>query len=174
MIRAVIALSMSAASAGGFAAGSDSATLRSAAPWWEKVTVTVPAAGANPSCSFTSSAARARECGVEDSGALGDIAAGAGQLTKITFERRFLPGLAAPAHDVLADGEILLGAQVLKLAIGGDGRVARCNIVAKAGDMTPDYGCREVAAEKFEAGAREAAKTGYLTVLVYAHTENLS
>ena len=68
MIRAFIALSLISASAAGIAAGlapAKSAALNTAAPWWEKVTVTVPPGGEAPKCTFTSSNGGNEACDVE-------------------------------------------------------------------------------------------------------------
>lgn len=179
MIRAVLALSLISASAAGFAAGSAPfrpAKLTTAAPWWEKVTVTVPPGGEAPKCTFTSSNGGTEDCDVETDGkALADAGPDQGQLTKITFERRFDPGATAPDNPPLSGGETLLGGQVLKLAIDGTGKVASCHVVAKAGDMEPDYGCKDAAAERFAAAAgTSATRGGYMTVLVYAHNEQVA
>jgi hypothetical protein len=42
--------------------------------------------------------------------------------------------------------------------------------------MTPDYGCKDAAAEKFEASAAKATATGregVMTILVYGHAEHV-
>lgn len=176
MVRAFLAFSLLSASAAGFAAGSISPKLAAAEPWWEKVTVTVPPAGSNTSCTFTSSSASAPEqCDVANQNLIADDErGGTDELTTITFERRFAPGVTEPDNQQLAAGETLLGGQVLKLAIDGSGRVSGCSVVAKAGDMEPDYGCQDASAEKFAASASRTGKTGFMTVLVYAHKEALT
>ena len=45
----------------------------------------------------------------------------------------------------------------MALAIDSAGSVKGCKIVATGGDMTPDYGCKEATAERFEASAAKAA-----------------
>ena len=179
MIRAFIALSLISASAAGIAAGlapAKSAALNTAAPWWEKVTVTVPPGGEAPKCTFTSSNGGNEACDVETDGkTLAEAGPDKGQLTKITFERRFDPGATAPDNPPLSGGETLLGGQVLKLAIDGTDKVASCRVVAKAGDMEPDYGCKDAAAERFAAAASGSSERGgFMTVLVYAHNEQVA
>lgn len=139
--------------------------------WWEKVTVVVPAGG-EASCTFTSSREGAgKQCDVDaPAAALADAAPDPGQTTTITFERRF--ALAGGDADTgIGAGEMLLGGQVMKLAIGNDGKVASCKIVERADGMEPDYGCAEVAGEHF---AESRNSEGLLTVLIYAHSEQLS
>jgi hypothetical protein len=58
----------------------------------------------------------------------------------------------------------------MKLAIGADGTVAGCKVVEQAEGMETDYGCAEATAERFAAGA---AREGYLTILIYAHSEEI-
>ena len=156
--------------------------LVSTSPWWEKVTVTVSGDGDPRSCHYESSmvATGAQKCDVEgQTGALATSGSGTkDEFTSITFERRFSPtnqldrGGAQP-------GDTLLGGQVMALAIGADGAVRGCRVVASAGDMTPDYGCEEAKAERFQASASTSDVAGsprqaYLTVLVYAHAEKVA
>ena len=54
------------------------------------------------------------------------------QYTRITFERRFSPG-AQPDKPALQAGELLLGGQVMALAIDGKGAVEHCQVVATSG-----------------------------------------
>jgi hypothetical protein len=154
--------------------------LVSTAPWWEKVTVTISGDGNPRSCHYESSrlATGTQECEVE--GQAQSIKASASgtpdEFTSITFERRFSPG-SEPDKGSVQLGDTLLGGQVLALAIDASGAVRGCKVVASAGEMTPDYGCAEAKAERFEAGASRNAETprqGYLTVLVYAHAENVA
>jgi hypothetical protein len=73
-------------------------------------------------------------------------------------------------------GDTLLGSQVMALAIDGAGAVKGCQIVSKSGSMTPDYGCEEAKAERFEANAGQSAEQslqGYMTILVYGHDEHV-
>jgi hypothetical protein len=152
-------------------------TLVANTPWWEKITVTVNDDGNAHGCEYqTSLAGAAQSCDVSgDSKALAAGAGGPkGAYTRITFERRFSPG-SAPDTGKLHAGDTLLGGQVMALAIDGSGAVNGCRVVAKSGGMTPDYGCAEARAEKFETSARSAVPStqGYLTILVYGHSEQL-
>lgn len=153
--------------------------LESSASWWEKVTVTIAGNGEARSCRWESSLQpnNAQDCDVV--GAKARTAkgiSGDGQLTRITFERRFSPG-ARPAADQLAVGDTLLGRQDLALAIDGRGQVKACRIVSTAGSLTPDYGCDEAQAERFQAsmsGAKPSAqREATMTILVYGHAEHL-
>ena len=157
-------------------------TLNASAPWWEKVTVTIAANGNPQACEYVTSHAggKATECDVvgADSATVAAAASDTpGQQTKITFERRFIPGQSQPTQADVGPGESLLGGQVMALAIDEGGSVKGCKVVAKAGSVTPDYGCNEVAAEKFQASAGEGsvpAAQGYMTILVYGHAENVA
>ena len=76
----------------------------------------------------------------------------------------------------LQPGDTLLGGQVMALAIDGAGAVKGCKIVATSGSVTPQYGCTEASAERFEANAHAAnagAHQGYMTILVYGHSEHV-
>jgi hypothetical protein len=99
-----------------------------------------------------------------------------GEVTRITFERRFTPG-QAPAKPDLAVGDTLLGGQILSLAIDPHGAVKGCEIVAASGAMRPEYGCADAQAEKFQASAGAAQhaeqRNGYMTILVYGHSEHM-
>src|SRR4051812_39108653 len=157
VIRAIAALALLTASAHSLAASNSkkSDALSSTAPWWEKVTVTIAGNGKAQSCRYESSLRpnAGAECDVtgdQASLAEGSGASSKSDLTRITFERRFTPGLQAAKAD-LQPGETLLGQQVMALAIDAAGSVKGCKIVATAGAMTPDYGCKDAAAEKFEA-----------------------
>src|SRR4029078_8921109 len=129
------------------AATAQSPALQSSNPWWEKVTVTITGDGTPRSCSYETSVANAKPgaCAVEgDAAAIGASSNGAkSQLTRITFERRFIPSGVQPTEMLMKPGDTLLGGQVMALAIDGEGAVAGCKIVAQTGDMTPDYGCAE-------------------------------
>lgn len=179
----VSSLSLAAAPASKPAAKAASAAaadvLESSAPWWEKVTVTIAGNGEARSCRWESSLQpnNAQDCDVV--GAKAQAAKGRssdGQLTRITFERRFYPG-AKPATDQLAAGDTLLGRQDLALAIDARGEVKGCRIVSTAGSMTPDYGCDQAQAERFQAsmsGAKPSAeREATMTILVYGHAEHL-
>jgi hypothetical protein len=176
VIRAIAALALASAST------QPTATLTSNAPWWEKVTVTVTDDGKARSCQYESSlgAGKAQDCSVVGSQAAAtktsSSAAGKDQYTRITFERRFSPG-AKPSAPALQPGELLLGGQVMALAIVGKGAVEHCQVVAPTGSVTPQYGCDEASAEKFEASATSvktaAAREGFMTILVYGHSEHV-
>ena len=153
--------------------------LVSTASWWEKVTVTISGDGTPRSCHYRSSlvGTAGQACDVEAKASeLGASKSGSNdELTSITFERRFSPTVRPEAAKVEA-GDTLLGGQVMALAIGADGAVRGCRVVASAGGMTPDYGCDEAKAERFQASATTADEIaqGYLTVLVYGHAENVA
>ncbi len=170
----LIALAATAASA------TTSPALVSTSPWWEKVTVTVSGDGNPRSCHYESSltGAGAQQCEVDGStGALAQSGSGTkDEFTSITFERRFSPTATIDKGGV-QPGDTLLGGQVMALSIDAAGAVSGCSIVAAAGDMTPDYGCEEAKAERFQASASDApasARKAYLTILVYAHAENVA
>ncbi len=153
--------------------------LKSSAAWWEKVTVMVAPDGNPKSCSYVSSSKPQTATACEVSGSTGDAGAGPGgskdEYTRITFERRFNPG-GRPDSEVGA-GDTLLGSQVLALAIDRAGAVKGCQIVSKSGTMTPDYGCDEARAERFEASvagsADDQSLQGFMTILVYGHDEHV-
>lgn len=179
MFRAIAALALASTSA------QSPATLTSANSWWERVTVTVSDDGTTHSCRYETSLqpAQGQDCSTEDGAnakMLGASASGGqqsakDQYTRITFERRFTPGMT-PKAETLAPGETLLGGQVMALAIDARGAVKHCRVVATSGAVTPQYGCDDAAAEKFEASAGEAkasARDGYMTILVYGHSEHL-
>lgn len=156
--------------------GGSTETLSATAPWWERLVVTVGDEGEARACQFETSIepGQQRPCDVERASS---AKAGQGlpeQVTRITFERRFSPA-ASLADSEVAAGDNLLGKSVLALAIGADGKVLGCKVIA-AGGMRPDYGCKEAAAEKFEAsagsGGEVAARVATLTILVYAHEED--
>jgi hypothetical protein len=148
--------------------------------WWEKVTVTVASEDEQPVCTFSSSHQALQPCDIEaKAGALAGAGPEKGQVTKVVFERRFEPGAVQPQEAELAAGEMLLGGQVLKLAIDGSGKVSKCDVVSTAGDLKPDYGCAQAVQERFAAGAgggaaQAAALSGYMTVLIYAHSEQVA
>ena len=195
MIRALAALALLTASSFSLAATSNSGTtvksteksassdvLESGTPWWEKVTVTILGNGETQSCRWESSLQpnNGQDCDVSGpkSAAVGKKGhSSSEQYTRITFERRFSPG-AQPASDKLAVGDTLLGRQDLALAIGANGQVKGCRIVSASGQMTPDYGCEEAQAERFQASASKApeavsAREGTMTILVYGHAEHM-
>lgn len=147
------------------------------APWWETVTVTIAADGKAQGCEYrTSTLPGAKACDVVGPAQAGDAGGAKDQYTRLTFERRFRPAAGGIAEDTLPSGDTLIGRQVLALAIDAKGAVAGCKIVAATGDMTPEYGCKEAAAEKFDASAasdRGQARAGYMSILVYGHAEHV-
>ena len=152
--------------------------LVSTAPWWETVTVTIGGDGQAQGCEYrTSALPGAKACDVDAPGGTGESAGAKDQYTRLTFERRFRPAGEGLSDDQLPSGDTLIGRQVLALAIGADGAVSGCRVVAKTGDMTPEYGCEQAAAEKFEAAAHSstqpAARQGYMSILVYGHSEHI-
>jgi hypothetical protein len=157
--------------------------LNSTAPWWERVTVTVTDDGQTQSCRYETSVSpqATKDCSVAGTGAsLAKASSSSGakdQVTRITFERRFSP-TATSTLSSLGPGETLLGGQVMALAIDGAGAVKGCKVVATSGSVTPQYGCDEAATEHFEASAtsanaRTAQHQGYMTILVYGHSEHV-
>ena len=98
-----------------------------------------------------------------------------GEVTRITFERRFTPG-AQPVKPDMQTGDTLLGGQIMALAIDGRGAVKGCKVVAASGAMKPEYSCDDATAEKFQAsvgGAEKIERQGYMTILVYGHSEHM-
>ena len=152
VFRAITALALASTTA------QSPATLTSSAPWWEKVTVSVTDDGQTQSCRYESSLQpqAGKDCTV--SGAQMTAAKSSGPakdgVTRITFERRFSPG--AKPDMVLQPGETLLGGQMMALAIDGRGAVTGCRVVATSGSVTPQYGCTEAQAERFDASATAA------------------
>ena len=179
VFRIITALSLASASA--LATASTPAALNSTAPWWERVTVTVTDDGKTQSCRYETSLqpTSATECTASTVGASKVDASAVikDKVTSITFERRFTPG-ATPQAETLKAGETLLGGQVMALAIDSRGAVKNCKVVATSGAVTPQYGCDEAAAEKFEASAKSSPsasthREGYLTIVVYGHSEQV-
>jgi hypothetical protein len=67
---------------------------------------------------------------------------------------------------------------VMALAIDPRGEVMTCKVVSESGSMRPQYGCAEATAERFEASAGSMRTTkppreGYMTVIVYGHSEHV-
>jgi hypothetical protein len=181
IVLKVAALVLAAASA------AQSPALVSNVPWWEKVTVTLTGDGKAQSCKYESSlrVAPQNACEVSDAKELAASSDGSNssagskeEVTRITFERRFQPGVAAPVDTNLNPADTLLGQQVMALAIDQHGAVKGCKIVATQGDMTPRYGCDEAKTEQFEASGPKTAATeprlGFMTVLVYGHEEHVA
>ncbi len=152
--------------------------LSSTAPWWERLVLTLGDEGETRTCTYQTSLipGETKACEVTGATAGADEASTEGlpeQLTHLTFERRFSPDAAMDEGEVAA-GDTLIGKSVLVLAIDAQGNVRGCRVVATGG-MKPDYGCKEAAAEKFEASATNApvaTRVSTLTILVYAHDEN--
>jgi len=147
-----------------------------ASDWWEKVTVTLTGDGKPQACTYEASAQSksSADCDVVGGGSRGFAAKAGGaqgQLTRITFERRFHSGITLPAA-ALHPGDTLLGREVMKLAIDAGGKVSGCKVVSTAGEMTPDYGCAEASTERFEASA--ATREGFMTITIYGHNENVA
>ena len=177
MFRALAALAVASATT------TAPSALTSSVPWWERITVTVSDDGNTRSCRYESSLKPrdSTSCDVVGSGGASVRSAAASgakdQYTRITFERRFSPG-AKPNMEALQPGEVLLGGQMLALAIDAKGAVTDCKIVQRSGTLPPQYGCDEAAAEKFEASASSLhalapMREGYMTVLVYGHSEHV-
>lgn len=153
--------------------------LVSSSAWWEKVTVTMDGDGTPEACLYESSLSptKPESCDVDSSQA--SLARHAnsskGEVTRITFERRFNPG-EAPKKPDLQIGDTLLGGQVMSLAIDHAGAVKNCEVVAASGAMRPEYNCDDAQAEKFQASVGSAQaehRQGYMTILVYGHSEHM-
>lgn len=174
MFRAIAALALASASA------QSPATLNPTAAWWERVTVLVADDGHAQSCRYESSLQPngGKECTVDSSQAAAAKSAGAkDQFTRLTFERRFTPG-AKPDIEQLQPGERLLGGRLMALAIDAKGTVKNCEVIATSGSVTPEYGCSDLAAERFEAsvgGARAGStpREAYMSIIVYGHSEHV-
>ncbi len=174
MFRAIAALALASASAHSHAA------LNSTAAWWERITVLVADDGQARSCRYESSLQPngGKECTVDASEAATAKSEGAkDQFTRLTFERRFSPG-AKPDIEQLQPGETLLGGRLMEVAIDAKGAVKNCAVVATSGSVTPQYGCDDLAAEHFEASVRGARagsgpREGYMSIIVYGHSEHV-
>lgn len=175
MFRAIAALALASTSA--VSAG----TLTSTSPWWERVTVLVSDNGETQSCRYESSfqPAAGKDCTVDGAQATAAKSSSAGsksEFTRITFERRF--SLGAKPDMALSPGETLLGGRLMALAIDGKGAVKDCQVVATSGSVTPQYSCADLSAERFEAsaarpgGATAGQREGYMSIIVYGHSEH--
>jgi hypothetical protein len=181
VIRALAVLALLTSSIPSVAAAPTKASepkLSPTASWWEKVTVTIAGDGKTQSCRYVSSISASKDCDVTgDPKSLGaDGSAPRSQFTRLTFERRFEPGGAVAIERGLETGDTLLGRQVMALAIDSAGAVKGCRIVARSGDMAPEYGCKDAAAERFQAAAPRTGGDGHegmMTILVYGHEEHL-
>ena len=154
-----------------------SPALESAAPWWERITVTVDDKGKQQGCRYETSEAGAADCGKEmaESIQAGGKQGSAGLYSKVTFERRFSPNGRLDAGK-LQPGDTLLGRQVMHLTFGAEGSIAACKVVETAGEAAPDYGCAEAKKEQFKAEANPGpgARQAFMTVLAYGHTESIA
>lgn len=157
--------------------GAATPALMSHTPWWETVTVTIAGDGQTSGCEYRTSFLpnASKTCDVVGPTAgMSQAGASKEQITRLTFERRFRPSRGGVAEDKLPTGDTLLGSQVLALAIDAKGAVAGCRIVAATGDLTPDYGCKEAVAEQFETKAgSDGTRSGYMSILVYGHSEEI-
>lgn len=158
-----------------------SPALLASSPWWEKITVTMTSDGSPQSCRFESSLKQAEDsCDVTTGSGTAIKASASGsvdEMTRITFERRFVPGTSKPDVGKLHPGDTFLGGQIMALAIDASGEVKGCDVVATSGKVKPDYGCEEAVAERFDASVSAGGKQprqGYLTILVYGHSENVA
>jgi hypothetical protein len=176
---APLVLASVAAALAATASASAPSTLVSNSRWWEKVTVTINGDGKPQSCLYETSVkpTDSQNCDVASGEAAmaSKASSSKGEFTRITFERRFDPG-AAPAKPDLQKGDTLLGGQVMSLAIDQRGAVRDCHIVAASGAMRPEYSCNDATAERFQASvgaAEKAQREGYMTILVYGHSEHM-
>ena len=146
-------------------------------PWWEKITVTMSHDGQAQGCRYETSkaSAAAKDCKVVGASAAVAAPSAKDQYATITFERRFSPGGAPPAESAMVAGDKLLGRQVMSLAIDGGGKVSGCKVIAASGETGLSYGCEDVAAEHFTTSAPASAseRQGFMTILVYGHTEHV-
>lgn len=177
MLRLTAALALASLVAP--AAVAAASTALSTHAWWERVTVTFAGDGKTQSCRYEASKAPAgaKQCqvvGAEELTAQ-NVSASKGETATITFERRFHPGVAQPADGDLQTGDTLLGRRVLALAIDSDGKVSGCKVVATSGDVTPEYGCEQASTETFDVNVGRAdAHQGFMTVLIYGHSEHVA
>ena len=177
MFRAIAALALASASAQPTTT-TTSSTLASSIPWWERVTVTVTDDGQTRSCRYESSLTpnAGKDCSVvtapgAQQASMSSHGGAKDEVTRITFERRFSPS-AKPDLAALQPGDVLLSGQVLALAIDSRGAVKGCKVVETSGSVAPNYGCSDAASERFTASAAES-RAGYLSVLVYGHSEHV-
>ena len=172
-------LKLALAVAAATASASAPQALSSTSPWWEKITVTMVGDGDPQSCTYESNLSKAPTDGCEVVGGNAEMSqASTGspdEWTRITFERRFVPGNGQPQSSELHPGDTLLGGQIMALAIDGGGKVNGCKVIAKSGEVTPDYGCEEASAERFQPTASDAADSvGFMTIMVYGHSEHVA
>jgi len=162
------------------AVAADTNSALSTEPWWEKITVTMSGDGNAQGCRYESSIrpdARQTQCSVDDKDTQASgHAASKAELTQLTFERRFNLGSMPSPYSGIQTGDTLLGRKVMALAIDSGGKVSGCKIVARSGDMTPEYGCEDASAERFTASASSSAsntRQGFMTILIYGHSEHV-
>jgi hypothetical protein len=156
----------------------ESTPLESAAPWWERIIVTVDDKGAQHGCRYETSASPtgAEACDAAMAASIKARPQGtSGVFTKLTFERRFSPDGKLDAGK-LQPGDTLLGRQVMALTIDPKGSILSCTVVATIGEATPDYNCDVARKEQFKAPAAPTAgaRQAFMTVLAYAHTESVA
>jgi len=179
VIPAIAALALASAST----QPATTSTLTSSASWWERVTVSVTDDGKTQGCKYETNlgGGKSSDCSVtSDQATATKASASSGakdKITRITFERRFTPA-AMPVTPSMQPGDLLLGGAVMALAIDGKGAVEHCKVVSTSGSVTPQYGCDEASAERFDASAadphlRTPAREGYMTILVYGHSEHV-
>jgi hypothetical protein len=180
VFRALAALAL--ASAASAQPNTATTALTSSAPWWERVTVTVNDDGQTRSCRYETSLDpnAGKDCSVvaAPGAQQASMSHGSGskdEYTRITFERRFSPD-SKPTLSALPTGDVLLSGQVMALAIDAKGAVKNCKVVETSGSVASQYSCSDAASEHFNAsaaGLRGATREGYMSVLVYGHSEHV-
>ena len=141
--------------------------------WWERIIVTMTHDGQAQGCRYEASAASA---GAKDCTVVGANGAAVTSAKDQYATVSFNPGGAPPAESAMQPGDKLLGRQVMALAINGAGKVSGCKVIAATGETGLTYGCEAVAAEQFATGASamaEPQRQGFMTILVYGHTEHV-
>ena len=106
--------------------------------WWERVDVTLSGNGATQTCEFTASHARAEHCDAVKASVSEAASPASAQLTKLTFERKFIPGDRAPGSVETDVGDTLIAAHMMELSIDASGAVSHCQVIASAGDERPE------------------------------------
>lgn len=180
MLRPIAALALASTLIPAAMAATTTSPALSTAAWWERVTVTFASDGKTQTCRYEKSTApdATTQCKMAGTEALAqNVSASKGETATVIFERSFHPGAAEPADPALQTGDTLLGRQVMALAIDPVGKVSGCKVVATGGDVTPEYGCEQASAEKFEAKAGPAQsppRQGYMTIRIYGHSEHVA
>ena len=171
-------LSLVALAAAAAASPTPSPSFNASAPWWDKVVMTIDGTGKEHACRYeTSLMPEVTESCADDSSSAAGQKAGkgpAGLLTKLTFERRFSPGIR-PEPGKLQPGDELVGRQVIHLNIDESGAVKSCKVVDVSGEV-PEYGCKEAQTETFivkASASTGALQQGFMTILVYGHAEQI-